>query len=68
MNSLRPWYRVNDTTEINHKARDAYQALLIVTAKEPDYNEFEKFAVSVKEIAKRKFNYDYQLDEVCVGF
>lgn len=64
INSLEPWFRANDTEENNQKARLAYEALLIVTAKEPEYREFEKFYLSIKEIAKQKFNYDYQKEEV----
>ena len=64
INSLRPWYRAKETEETNQKAKNAYEALLIVTAKEPEYNEFEKFFVNIKDIARNKFNYDYQLEEV----
>ena len=64
INSLKPWHRKEDTDENNQKARAAYQALLIITAKEPEYNEFEKFFASIKEISRLRFNYDYQLNEV----
>lgn len=64
MNSLKPWKRNNDTYENNEKARKAYEALLIVTAREPEYDQFRNFYLNIKEIAKAKFNYDYQLEEV----
>ncbi|KAK4336905.1 hypothetical protein RND71_043470 [Anisodus tanguticus] len=62
--SSKPWYRSGDSKDVNNKAKDAYQALLIVTAKEPDYTEFEKFANQIREIARLKFNYTYQFEEV----
>ena len=64
MNSLKPWKRDNDTYENNEKARKAYEALLIVTAREPEYDQFRNFYLNIKEIAKAKFKYDYQLEEV----
>lgn len=60
-----PWYRGSESRENNEKARAAYQALLIVTAKEPEYKEFEKFFTSISEIAKQRFDYNYIKEEVC---
>ena len=68
MNSLKPWKRNNDTYENNEKARKAYEALLIVTAREPEYDQFRNFYLNIKEIAKTKFKYDYQLEEVTLFF
>lgn len=68
MNSLKPWRRENDTYENNEKARKAYEALLIVTAREPEYDQFRNFYLNIKEIAKAKFKYDYQLEEVTSFF
>ncbi|RWS26482.1 atrial natriuretic peptide receptor 1-like protein [Leptotrombidium deliense] len=58
----RPWWREDDPLR-NHRAKKAYEALLQVTARVPDTNEYSKFARTVKEIAKDKFGFDYKQEE-----
>ncbi|XP_023227111.1 atrial natriuretic peptide receptor 1-like [Centruroides sculpturatus] len=60
----RPWYRASDDAERNQKAKAAYDALLTVTARIPDTNEYAEFFRAVKRIAKEERGYDYGLEEV----
>lgn len=45
--SLTPWYVKNDTEERNERARKAYSALLIVTARTPNNEEYKNFSIDV---------------------
>lgn len=38
----QPWYDKNDTMENNERARKAYTAMLTVTPKQPDDEEYTK--------------------------
>nr|XP_018918058.1 PREDICTED: atrial natriuretic peptide receptor 1 isoform X2 [Bemisia tabaci] len=49
--SLRPWKVENDTDERNEKARRAYQAMLIVSARTPTNDAYQKFSDEVKSLA-----------------
>lgn len=64
MESEQPWKRENDTDERNSHARKAYEALLTVTARIPDTEEYKNFSREVKEIAKKEFAYDYGKEDV----
>ncbi|XP_076366605.1 atrial natriuretic peptide receptor 1-like isoform X2 [Tachypleus tridentatus] len=59
-----PWRRKEDTPERNERARKAYEALLIVTARKPETPEYAEFSRAVKEIAREKFGFDYGEEEV----
>lgn len=61
--SQMPWYRENDT-ERNERAKNAYEALLTVTARIPETEEYKNFSREVKEIAKNDYNFDYGQEEV----
>ncbi|XP_034940599.1 atrial natriuretic peptide receptor 1-like isoform X1 [Chelonus insularis] len=58
-NSKEPWRMEGDTDERNEKARKAYQALLTVTARTPDNEEYLNFSREVKSLAQRKYNYTF---------
>ncbi|GBN82114.1 Receptor-type guanylate cyclase gcy-28, partial [Araneus ventricosus] len=62
--SQKPWLRVNDTDENNDRAKLAYEALLTVTARIPDTEEYKNFSREVKQIAKKEFQFDYGQEEV----
>lgn len=42
-----PWFEKNDTVERNNKAEKAYQALLTITTRKPEDDEYEKFSDEV---------------------
>lgn len=48
-----------DTDERNEKARKAYQALLTVTARTPDNEEYLNFSREVKSLAQSKYNFTF---------
>ena len=48
-----------DTEVRNEKARKAYQALLTVTARTPDNQEYLKFSREVKSLAESKYNFTF---------
>ena len=59
----RPWFRVNDTEERNGKARRAYEALMTVTLRKPDSDDYANFSREVKARAKSEYddsNYDQE--------
>ncbi|GFS67183.1 receptor-type guanylate cyclase gcy-28 [Trichonephila clavipes] len=62
--SEKPWLRDGDSEETNQKARLAYEALLTVTARIPETDEYKNFSREVKEIAKKEFDFDYKQEEV----
>lgn len=46
---LRPWYDETDKdNDRNEKARKAYQALLTITTRKPEDEEYQKFSDEVK--------------------
>lgn len=47
LTSLTPWYVKNDTEERNARAKKAYSALLIVTARTPNNDEYQNFSIDV---------------------
>lgn len=61
--TIRPWYIEDDTVERNEKAKNAYSALLTVTARQPDDEEYRKFSKEVKELAREKYNYTFAENE-----
>ncbi|KAH0950218.1 hypothetical protein HN011_005892, partial [Eciton burchellii] len=58
-NSKEPWRIEGDTDERNEKARKAYQALLTVTARTPDNQEYLNFSREVKSLAQSKYNFTF---------
>ncbi|XP_044585548.1 atrial natriuretic peptide receptor 1-like isoform X3 [Cotesia glomerata] len=58
-NSKEPWRMEGDTEERNEKARKAYQALLTVTARTPDNEEYLNFSREVKSLALSKYNFTF---------
>ena len=47
----KPWYNATDEPERNEKARKAYQALLTITSKKPEDEEYTQFSNQVKIIS-----------------
>ncbi|XP_037573883.1 atrial natriuretic peptide receptor 1 [Dermacentor silvarum] len=62
--NTRPWYRESDTAERNHRARKAYEALLVVQTRIPETSEFSHFKQALQETARKEFEFDYNTDEV----
>ena len=63
--SKRPWYRANDSQENNELARRAYDALMTVTLRKPDSEEYKKFSEEVKRRAREEYgNFTYGEEEV----
>ncbi|XP_025989465.2 atrial natriuretic peptide receptor 1 isoform X1 [Solenopsis invicta] len=58
-NSKEPWRIEGDTDERNEKARKAYQALLTVTTRTPDNQEYQNFSREVKSLAQSKYNFTF---------
>ncbi|XP_065924377.1 atrial natriuretic peptide receptor 1 isoform X7 [Magallana gigas] len=61
--SEKPWYRENDTTERNQKAKKAYEALMTVTLRKPTSPEYRNFSEEVKKRAGND-SFAYGEDEV----
>ncbi|XP_058979391.1 atrial natriuretic peptide receptor 1 isoform X1 [Musca domestica] len=59
----KPWYDKNDTVENNERARKAYTAMLTVTPKQPDDEEYTKVSDKIKAIAEAKYNYTFHDNE-----
>lgn len=60
----RPWYdEKDDENDRNAKAKKAYEALLTITTRKPEDEEYQKFSDEVKDVAKRKYNYTFVEDE-----
>jgi len=57
--TLRPWYDPHDTDANNRRAQRAYEALLTVTARVPDTDQYMHFSNEVKRIARDEFNYTF---------
>ncbi|XP_054713715.1 atrial natriuretic peptide receptor 1-like [Uloborus diversus] len=62
--SQKPWHRQGDSNDTNNRAKYAYEALLTVTARIPDTDEYKNFSREVKQIAKTDYDYDYGQEEV----
>lgn len=50
MNTHNPWYVKNDTDERNARAKKAYTALLTVTARTPNNEEYRNFSYEVRNL------------------
>lgn len=48
-----------DDDDRNERARKAYQALLTVTARTPDTDEYREFSREVKSLAQSKYNFTF---------
>lgn len=59
----RPWMEVKESDERNEKAKKAYQALLTISTRKPDNEEYQKFSDDVKLLAKEKYNYTFEENE-----
>lgn len=44
----RPWYEATDDSSRNEKAKKAYQALLTITTRKPEDDEYQNFSDEVK--------------------
>ncbi|KAM7360932.1 atrial natriuretic peptide receptor 1 isoform 2-T3 [Cochliomyia hominivorax] len=64
----QPWFDKNDTKENNLRARKAYTAMLTVTPKQPNDDEYTRISNEIKEIAATKYNYTFQDDEPISAF
>jgi atrial natriuretic peptide receptor A len=53
----KPWFVAGDSEERNQKAKKAYQALLTITSKKPEDEEYNNFSnqVRMKMIASLEF-------------
>lgn len=61
--TIQPWNIEGDTPERNEKAKKAYTALLTITARQPDDDEYRMFSKDVKDLAKEKYNYSFAENE-----
>lgn len=59
INLKEPWKREDDSEERNLKARKAYEALLTVTARTPDNDEYKQFSNEIKSLAKTRYNFTF---------
>ena len=59
----RPWHRANDSEDRNDKARRAYEALMTVTLRKPDSEDYQNFSKEVKERAKSEYGDDFNYDQ-----
>lgn len=60
----RPWYRSHDPPERNEKAKKAYEALMTITLRTPDSEEYKRFSEEVKKRAMETYgNATYKPDE-----
>ena len=65
--SEKPWYRGNESTERNEKAKKAYEALMTVTLRKPTSKEYKNFSMAVKQRAKLKnITFTYGEEEVSI--
>ena len=63
--SEKPWFRPGDSDETNDKARKAYEALMTVTLRKPDSEEYRRFSEKVKYRAQKEYgNFTYGEEEV----
>lgn len=59
----KPWYRPNDTAERNEMARKAFEALMTVTLRKPDSQEYKTFSEEVKRRAEQEYDESIYGDE-----
>ncbi|CAG9806122.1 unnamed protein product [Chironomus riparius] len=59
----RPWFEQDDNNDRNEKAKKAYQALLTITTRKPEDEEYQKFSDEVKKLALTKYNYTFNENE-----
>lgn len=59
----RPWLEENDSDDRNKKAKKAYEALLTITTRKPNNEEYQKFSDDVKLLAREKYNYTFEENE-----
>ncbi|EEC20249.1 hypothetical protein IscW_ISCW023980, partial [Ixodes scapularis] len=59
----KPWYREADSPDKNALAQRAYEALLTVTARTPETEDFRNFSREVKQLAIDKFNFSFGNEE-----
>lgn len=50
----KPWFEPNDTDTRNEQAKKAYQALLTITTKKPEDEEYQEFS---NQVISLKFQY-----------
>ncbi|CAN7983100.1 unnamed protein product, partial [Ixodes hexagonus] len=62
--SRKPWFREADPPDKNALAQRAYEALLTVTARTPETEDFRNFSREVKQLATDKFNFSFGNEEV----
>ncbi|KAH8346975.1 hypothetical protein KR059_003637 [Drosophila kikkawai] len=64
----QPWYEKNDTDLNNERAQKAYTAMLTVTPKQPNDNEYTRVSNEIKAIAAEKYNYTFSDNEPISAF
>ncbi|XP_037711183.1 atrial natriuretic peptide receptor 1 isoform X1 [Drosophila subpulchrella] len=64
----QPWYDKNDTDLNNERAQKAYTAMLTVTPKQPNDNEYTRVSNEIKAIAAEKYNYTFSDNEPISAF
>ncbi|KAI8046866.1 atrial natriuretic peptide receptor 1 isoform X2 [Drosophila gunungcola] len=64
----QPWYDNNDTDLNNERAQKAYTAMLTVTPKQPNDNEYTRVSNEIKAIAAEKYNYTFSDNEPISAF
>ncbi|XP_066940085.1 atrial natriuretic peptide receptor 1 [Macrobrachium rosenbergii] len=62
--NYKPWYNASDTDEVNEIAKNAFEAVLTVTARSPSGPHYKDFSLQVKRIAEEEFGYPYEEDMV----
>lgn len=60
----KPWFRDEDDEMSNERAKKAYEALLMVSARVPETSEYLKFSKAVMEIAREQLGFNYKQEEV----
>lgn len=61
--TIQPWYAEEDTPERNQRAKNAYTAMLTITARQPDDDIYRNFSNEVKTLAREKYNYTFGENE-----
>ncbi|KAH8271442.1 hypothetical protein KR018_010761, partial [Drosophila ironensis] len=64
----QPWYDKSDTDLNNERAQKAYTAMLTVTPKQPNDNEYTRVSNEIKAIAAEKYNYTFSDNEPISAF
>ncbi|KAL9889822.1 atrial natriuretic peptide receptor 1 isoform 2-T10 [Glossina fuscipes fuscipes] len=64
----QPWYDKEDTRENNERARKAYTAMLTVTPKQPNDDEYIRVSNEIKSIAASRYNYTFHNNEPISAF